>query len=169
METKQNQTTSGQPPVAAKSKKWAAWPVGIVISFLLFFGLIFGSMYFMLQEDVGLVSEDYYADEVAFQEHIDRNKNTHQMGKTPEFDIDRTLGLMTIGFQVDSLIQADPTGTILFFRPSNAGLDQEMAVAVDPSGRMLIPLSMLKRGYWRVRIEWSEGETAFYHEEEIIV
>ena len=150
-------------------KKREIWPIAIVTSFILFAGLIFGSMYFMIKQDVDLVTEDYYAQEVAFQDHINKEQNTHRDGKAPEFEVDRELGLMTIGFILDPSLDVDPEGKIHFFRPSDADLDQELAVNVDESGRMLIPLNMLHKGYWRIRIEWQEGEVEYFHEEEIVV
>lgn len=159
----------GVPKMKTTKKKMEIWPIAIIISFLLFGGLVFGSMYFMLNSKIDLVHEDYYAQEVAFQDHIDKRNQTHNEGKIPAFDIDRELRLMTIGFAYDPKVDQEPQGTIHFFRPSNKELDQELEVAVDRSGRMLIPLSMLQHGYWRVRIDWKEGETAYFHEEAIQV
>ncbi len=59
--------------------KWN-WGTGIVLTLGLFAGLMSFMVYSAMQQDFDLVSENYYAEELVFQEVIDQRTNTLKLG-----------------------------------------------------------------------------------------
>ena len=55
------------------------WGVKIVISFVFFIGLLFGLVYISMNQDISLVSENYYEQELAYEDQIQRIKNTNNL------------------------------------------------------------------------------------------
>ncbi len=67
--------------------KWN-WGTGIALTLTLFGGLMAFAVYSALQQDYDLVSEDYYAEELAFQEVIDQRTNALRLEDRAELKVD---------------------------------------------------------------------------------
>jgi len=114
----------------------------------------------MKQDDIHLVTENYYAEEIKYQEHIDKVSNANATeGKVMSFDaIDRTVQLE---------LPVGATGVLHLFRPSDARLDKKINVEIKSTGPKIFPLSGLEPGYWKMKMEWEANGMAFYEEKEI--
>lgn len=123
----------------------------------------------MLNAKVDLITEDYYAQELVFQEVVDRRKATASDNKVPLLDLDRDRNMLTIWFNWDTNQVDRPVGTITFLRPSDADLDTELSISVNTEGKQLVPLSAFQKGLWLVKVKWDEGSKKYLHEAEIVV
>jgi nitrogen fixation protein FixH len=148
-----------------KNKKFTFWPYAVVIGLVSFMGYI---VYFVIQamnQDVDLVSKDYYAQEIAYQDQIDRVRRTQALG-----DVMLTYKEegQTILLQVPATYSDKKlNGTVTLFRPSDDKLDQQLPLQLGRDLSQLIEVGKLEKGLWKVRVNFSDGEDAYYSEKTI--
>ena len=144
-----------------------SWPWGIVGFFVLFIAGIGTCIAIAVNHNEGLVSKDYYEQEIRYQQRIDAIKRTQEQGVIPLIAYDTASPAMTIRFAAAAAVQA-ATGTVTLYRASDASLDRSVAFAPDAAGAQNIP-GALARGAWRVKLEWWKDGQAFYIEQAVKV
>ena len=140
------------------------WPTGIVIAIISFMIFILSFVYKSIAIDKyqhELISEDYYGDELHYQEEINKLNNA----KTLETDIELTNSKegITIEFP-QNIDQNEIKGTITFLRLSNKKLDFSEEIELT-ANEQLIPSNKLVPGKWIVRIEWQNGDMEYLYKE----
>lgn len=141
------------------------WGHGITISFVLFMVYILSFVYQSFVNKVDLVAEDYYAQEIAYQDRIDDKANAKHL--TNEILVRRTTEGVEIAFPKDELIDAG-TGTLQFFRPSDEGLDIQVPLQLT-EGHQALPLQLFQRGRYRVNFSWKNNGEGRYITKEVIL
>lgn len=138
------------------------WGYGIALFFTVFVVFILTAVFTSTKENIHLVTEDYYAEELAYQKRIDQISNTNSLnGKV---DIKALENHFEIAFPGNT---EEISGEINFFRPSNSALDQSFAINLDTNGKQLIATNNLVKGYYRIKVTWSMQGRDFYKEEPI--
>ncbi|HET9593114.1 MAG TPA: FixH family protein [Solirubrobacterales bacterium] len=61
------------------------------------------------------------------------------------------------------------SGTIHFYRPSNAKLDFDVPVALDAAGFQRVPAGKLQGGLWKVRVDWTSSGQEFVHDQALVL
>ncbi len=136
------------------------WGHGIVIFSAAFMSMI---LYFVISSvsyDSELVSEDYYEQEIAYQDRIDKKRNASE----EKINISQNVAGLQIVFpsSVDK-------GIVRFFRPSNKELDFQKEIQLDSNFQQQISLDNTKPGLWRIKLDWQKGDKDFYYEESIVI
>jgi hypothetical protein len=110
-----------------------------------------------------LVSEDYYGDELHYQEEIDKINNASKL----EVDVTmvRTADGLTFRFPED-LEPENISGTISLQRPSNKSLDLKMPIELTESD-FLIPDQSLASGKYIVVVDWKHENSEYMFKDEI--
>lgn len=144
------------------------WPIAIIAAFVLFGGSVIAAVVKSFGEDVSLVSKDYYAKEIAYQDQINTEILTKQLQKEVKSEIDPSGEKMVFYFPLDTVNPKPIKGEILFFRPSSAGEDWSIPVDLDGKGMQEVSLAGKMKGMWRVQTRWSEGSLEFYTERQIM-
>lgn len=144
------------------------WGTAMVIAMVLFMVFILQFVYRTIAIDKyehQLVSEDYYKDELYYQQEIDKMNNASKLVQNVK--IDRAEGGMLIIFP-DDMDFSKIIGTISFQRPSNKNLDFEQNIALS-NNKLLISHNNLVEGKWKIKIDWKYNdeeyllkETTFY-------
>ena len=142
------------------------WGWGITIFVLIFVTFILSLVYRCSQQQVDLVSEKYYENEIKFQQHINREKNTNSL--TGNISLIESDSLITIQYP-EAAGQKKISGDIEFFKPDNAHKDLRLAVNADSGLRQQVKLNALSKGYWDVKINWSVDSMPYYFEKRILV
>ena len=57
------------------------WGTKITLSFIAFVGIIITMVVISMRQDISLVAKDYYVQEIAYQDQIDRIRNNHDLGE----------------------------------------------------------------------------------------
>ncbi|AEL28616.1 FixH family protein [Cyclobacterium marinum] len=137
------------------------WGNGILLLLLVFIGLMVTLVTICVrQDDIHLVTENYYAEEIKYQEHIDRVNNTQAIeGKVLQYDsVSKTLQFkLPIGAK----------GELHLFRPSDARMDKKIQVEIKDADFSILKLDDLEPGYWKVKMTWEAGGVAFFEEKKI--
>jgi len=135
------------------------WGTGIVIAIVLFMAFILSFVYKSLTQEYTheLVSEDYYKDELHYQQDIDKLNNALKLSKNIQLS-NSNKGII-IRFPEDIDYQKI-SGVISFQRYSNIKLDFEQDIVLK-NHTILIPDSKLISGKWIIKIDWKYEEDEF--------
>ena len=143
------------------------WGLGIVLAFIGFIGFI---LYFVIiastdeQADHNLVTDEYYQEELKYQEEIDALKNANNLNV--RFDFKQT----DEGLQIEipeTIRQQNTEGTVSFYRPSNKHLDFDLAISLS-NPHLLIPDNRLLGGRWDIKIRWKHLDKDYLVKESIV-
>ena len=137
------------------------WGKGITLT-LIVFGIIMISMVTICvkQDDLHLVTQNYYEEEIKYQDQIDKMINaSHLDHEVLVYDNQ----LKT----VDLHLPVGAKGMLHLFRPSDARLDQKISFDITDQAVNSVNVKDLKPGYWRVKLTWSENGVGYYKEEKI--
>lgn len=139
------------------------WGKGILLTIIAFVGFILTLVVISVrQDDIHLVTENYYEKEIKYQEHINR--------ETSAAGLDREV--LVYDSETKSMILDLPVGakgSLQLFRPSDARLDQDLLLNILEEGKTTVPLEKLKSGYWKVQLTWTENGVDFYQEKKITI
>ena len=118
------------------------------------------------QNDIHLVSKEYYKEEIAYQDQIDKLTNAQQLHGQMGFQYIGEKQVVEFFFP-KSL--SDATGEILFFRPSDAHKDVKVAVNMDDTGRQIVPVYSLDKGLWKVKVKWNAKNKDYFSEQVLVI
>lgn len=137
------------------------WGKGILVTIIAFVSFILVLVTISIrQDDIHLVTENYYEEEIKYQEHIQREKATSSLGR----DV-LVWNSQSKVIHLDLPIGAE--GSLHFFRPSDAQLDRKIPIKITELGGSEIPIDTLLPGYWRVQLTWTEHGVDYYQEKKI--
>jgi len=143
------------------------WGAKIVLAFILFAIVIFTMVYISMDQEINLISSDYYEQEVAYQSQINRIKNTKALAHAPVIDFDRSLGTIVIHFSPE-LSERMIKGEVYLFRPADAKMDIRSDLELDTNHQQVISLDGREKGLWKVKLSWKDRNIEYYDEKVII-
>ena len=150
---------------ALKNKNFTLWPYMIVICMVSFMGYIAHFVYQAMNQDVDLVSKDYYAQEIKYQDQIERVRRTQALG---DVMLNYKAGDEAILLQMPSTYQdMNLSGTITLFRPSDDKLDKQLPLQLGRDQSQLLEVADLESGLWKVRVSFSANNEDYYTEKTI--
>ena len=126
-------------------------------------------MYFVVTMNVDakydhdLVSEDYYADELQYQNDINKLENTQTLNTNISYE--KTTEGLVIKFP-ETFDYKKITGKLFLYRPSNKQLDFDTAISLSNSN-LLIPDKRLVDGRWNIKIDWQYKGKSYLFKESI--
>jgi len=144
-----------------------SWGYRIVILYVAFVGGMLYLVYRCTQEDVELVSTDYYEQELKYQDKINQEQNSHNDHANLHINYQSEKQEIEIKFP-EHLSNEKMKGDITMFRPDNSKLDYKIPVLVQ-NGKQIIPTEKLMRGLWRIKTSWTAGATPYFQEEKIFI
>jgi nitrogen fixation protein FixH len=136
------------------------WGTGIVLAFIGFIGFI---LYFVILASTGdnadhnLVTDDYYQEELAYQNEIDAEANAKKYSS--QFSFEKTAEGLLIA--IPEIVQLQNSkGKVSLYRPSNKHLDFDLDISLSNS-HLLIPDNRLLDGRWDIKIRWAKDQENF--------
>ncbi len=136
------------------------WGTGLALALGAFAIFILSFVYKTFTNDKydhHLVSEEYYKDEVNYQQEIDAVANAKRLNEPIQLEnIEK--GIL-ITFPSD-LATKQINGTIAFQRASNIKLDFDFPIDLSKN-TLLIPADKLVEGLYSVKINWTVDTTAY--------
>lgn len=144
------------------------WPIGIAIIYIFFVLLLVAFIVFSRFQRVDLVTEDYYDQEIKYQQQINRIERAQSLSEPLNWIYDKKETLLTVQFPSE----IDPVkvrGNILFFRPSDAKQDKLVALNLSSDGTQIISTANLTSGYWKIKFFWQIENDEYYKEGILVV
>ncbi len=146
--------------------KWFNWGVGIALFYGLFMVAMVAVVLRTTQFDHALVSEKYYADDLRYQEHYDKLLNTRGLKAKPEIEFNDDRSGIRLAFPPEL---GEVEGEVTFFRPSNQSSDFQVPLTLGENRLLFIPTQDLDPGLWKVQLDWSADDKAYYLEKVIVL
>lgn len=140
------------------------WGTGIALFYGLFVVILVGAVIKSTQYDNSLVSDHYYADDLAYQEHYVKLVNSKSLLE----DVKVVRGKEAVTFTFPAEVGA-VQGEITFFCPSDSKRDFTISVQPNADKQQVIPTQDLKAGLWKVKVDWQSNGKTYYKEETIIL
>jgi len=144
--------------------KFNPWPYGIILSFVLLFCGLAVVVVIVATHREHLVSENYYEQELKFQDRIDAAALAQKSGASVRLDAATGKILATVPL---AQLNQKFTGKISFYRPNAPELDREAAFAPGADGTQTFDTAGLAAGAWHVRVSWNAGGQDYFLEEKI--
>ncbi len=142
-----------------------SWGKGIVIVFILFVGGIGVMVYKSMSKNVDLVASNYYENELKYQEQINKINNSNSLKEQLKVEI--TEGGLYLQFPKETT--QDLSGEIVFYRPSDEKGDFKIPVRPEGDGKQFVSTVSLKKGMWKVQINWKSGGKDYFNEEKVMI
>ena len=143
-----------------------SWGTRIAILYISFIGLVVFMVVMSVRQKIDLVSDDYYNQELAFQDKLNKMKNAETLTTTITHKI--TSSDIELQFQPE-FKNKKLTGEILFFRPSDSSKDFKTEVTVNENAQQKIQLNHLSKGMYKMQITWKDETTPYFAEETIVI
>ena len=113
-----------------------------------------------------LVTDDYYAREIQFQEQINKTKNALIL-KT-ELDWRSNGGNWELGLKGEFAPEL-VKGVLTVYRPSDSSLDFDVPIKLDSNGTQLISGEKFKKGKYQIQVRWNASDLDCYLEKNIFI
>lgn len=137
------------------------WGNGIILVFVAFVAVMATMVTIcMKQDDLHLVTDNYYEEEIKYQEHIDKVGNSLDAAKNA-LSFNPQSKVLTLNLPVGA------QGELHLFRPSDARMDRKIAVNIENETANTVNLKSLQSGYWKVKLNWEEKGQGFFEEKKI--
>jgi hypothetical protein len=144
------------------------WGVGVTVLYTAFASATLGFVIFAVANPAALVSTDYYREATRHDRRIEATAN----GRAAAADLVMTAddaGTPVALLRLTPAHHGRATGTITWYRPSDASFDRTVPLAIDAQGVQQLPLRDLAAGHWRVKVEWELDGRPFYFERAVMV
>ena len=144
------------------------WGTGIVIAFVAFISFI---LFFVInmstnkKYDHDLVTEDYYAQELEYQNDINKENNAKNLNTNISYK--KTEKGLFILFP-ETMTLSKITGKVILYRPSNKQFDFEIALTSLSNHKLLIPDNRLLSGRWNIKVDWEYKDESYMYKKEIM-
>lgn len=142
------------------------WGHKIAIVYSLFAAFMVGMLVLSTTYDHELVTEDYYAKELAFQGKIDAGTNLNQADFNVE--VKRVGGDLRLIF--DRLPEGSQVkGIVKFYKPDNEKMDETHPIVLDSNSSEMKISSEGKSGRYKVQVSFELDGQRFYKEQELML
>lgn len=132
----------------------------IVVAFILFAVFIGTLVTVCVKQEVNLVSKDYYKEELAYQDQIERISNANHLANKPR--ISKVDGKLQVTFSDELKIQK---GELKIFCPSNPKMDKDYNISATDGNTQLFEVASLQPGMYKAKLLWTmEGKEYFVEE-----
>ncbi|MBK9477880.1 MAG: FixH family protein [Bacteroidetes bacterium] len=142
------------------------WGKKIAILYIGFICMIGLLVYKSSAERVDLVSPDYYAQELKFQDKINQMNNMNLISGKLEYQAKNNI--ITINYP-KSWQEFPATGEIKFYRPSNSKLDFSTSLKIDSTGVQQIQNAQFERGIYTMQIGFTQQGKKYYMEQQVFM
>ena len=142
------------------------WGVGITLVYAAFATGTLGFVMFAMQQQVDLVSADYYSQSLAHDARMAATARAAALGDAFSITVEPGAEHLAIAWPQGMRVEAV---RIMLYRASDARADRSIVVSADPRGRQVVPLGDVERGAWIVRVDWMAGSESFFAERRIML
>ena len=141
------------------------WGHGIILTLIFFAGFMAYFYIHMTHEIVDLVGKTYYQEGQNFQEKINERNGALKLGsEKPVYEFSEDFQAIRISYP--SITQKI---SLIFYRPSDSKLDQQINLSKLSSNFQIVKTSFLSKGPWKLSIHWVQNNQKYQEEHRIDV
>ena len=142
------------------------WGKSIVLAFVLFAGLVITMVTISMKQDVNLVAHNYYEEELAYEDQMNRIRNFENLSIKPTISRINQEIILEFPAQVASEML---NGEIHFFRPSDGNIDKKIKIELNDEFRQSFPITAFSTGMWKTKLKWKSESQEFFFEQKIVL
>jgi hypothetical protein len=142
------------------------WGLSIIFSFIIFASGIILLVTISLSRDVELVNNNYYEQEIKYQERIDILKNSGDIRSKVE--LKQTENEIIINFSKYEDYK-NLKGEINFYRASDSKKDFQIELKPDENGVQKVSVRDIIKGSWKVRFSVTSEDNKYFFEKELFI
>ncbi len=141
------------------------WGKKITFVYLGFVALIITMVVISMRQKVDLVSKDYYAKELAYQNDINKMANANKLqSKLKCTVINNTIEVVFPEEHSDKAILA----TAFIYKPSDNAADRQVEISTN-DGRYVISTQDFLKGMYKVKVDWTIEGTEYQAESVVVL
>ncbi len=137
------------------------WGTGIAVFYSVFVLALLYQVFKSTTYDHSLVSEHYYADDLAYQQHYDKLANAMKLEEDLKVWNKIQQSVVELHFPEEF---AEVSGEAYFFCPSDKKSDFRVPVQLQDGHVQRISTEGLRSGLWKVKVDWEAEGKAYYKE-----
>ena len=141
------------------------WGYRIVLAFVLFMTFIVSMVVYISSKGADLVAEDYYTQEVNYQDIIDAKSNSLVIKDQLKIIQDGEKIVLLFPEEVNQNVE----GTVHFYHPQKQDKDVVQALQLNEQKNQSISKSILTKGNYTIKLFWSDGIQNYYVEKSCYV
>ena len=142
------------------------WGHKIIIVFVLFAAGILTLVIKSINTKVDMVTNDYYAEELKYQQVIDGREQAALLSAPVK--IGQTNSKIVVTFPPE--MQGHRlTGQVLFYRASDSRQDVTVPLHTDLDGLVMISKQHFQKGSYQVKLQWEAAGKKYFQEDNISV
>ncbi len=142
------------------------WGHGIALFYIIFASVLIFFVVKSTQYDHSLVVENYYEEDLKYQQHYEKLANSKDLEIDVKINHDPQSESINIQFPKE---KGTVAGTIHFYRPSDKSKDLIVKIKLDQNFEQSLPVSKLSPGLWQLKVDWQAGGMPFYKEETLVL
>jgi hypothetical protein len=134
--------------------------LGCFILFILFLIFIFP----MGKQNAEMISNNYYEEELKYQDVIDAKNNAAKLEKTPIY---KTSGEGLLVTFPETIKVDENTVSFVLFRTEDSNLDVKKEVTLQHN-LFLIPAKVISKGSYTLKLKWTENKKPYQVDYDIL-
>lgn len=142
--------------------KWN-WGTKIFLAYGAFVVFMLFMVYMCTRQHYDLVTPDYYAKELKYQEVINASGNANALAEAVK--VVQTAEVVEV--VLPKMDVALEEGKVVFYRPDNASLDFTEVVSTE--GRLVVGKSRFRSGMYKAKSSWKAGGKTYYNEQSLFI
>jgi hypothetical protein len=142
------------------------WGTGIALVYSVFALSIILLVVYSFSKKIDLVTPDYYAKELKYQQQIDKINAAKNLPEAASWNV--TPASIDVSFPAE-FDATQISGEVTLFKPSNDLSDKTFKIIVNSKNIQSIPTSGLEKGMYKMKVDWKHGSNAYYQEAVIVL
>lgn len=140
-----------------------SWGKILLVAYVTFVGVMLFMVVKSFQQDYDLVTPDYYAAELKFQDQIDASKNAAIYKDS--IVIEPTDA--AVNLQFPTAFRTSTSGQVYFYKASDSDRDVIQPLELDGSGKQQFNRTTFDKGFYTIKISWTKDNVQYYTEKEL--
>ncbi len=138
------------------------WGFGIFTFYTVFVLFILFLVFKSSQERVDLVTEDYYQQELEYQNIIDQKNNANRLDPGLIYVVNKMGINLSFPIQHEEIL-----GKIQIYRPSNKKFDRLFNIELSDHNQMKIVMDNSPQGLYKMMVKWRHDSIDYYVEKDV--
>lgn len=139
------------------------WGRSMLLVYIGFVAIIVFMVVKSFSHDVDLVTDDYYAEELRFQDRIDAEKNALPLKDSIEIAVQGS----AVVLQFPAGMSAMQSGEAYFYRASDSDRDIRLPMSPNDSGIVRFDKEAFTKGFYTVKLSWTSDGKPYFVERNI--
>ncbi len=141
--------------------KWN-WGTKLILVFSFFALAMILLVVMSMRQKVQMVAEDYYKDELRYQQVIDATALANTLSAKVEITKQHDKIMLQFPHEMNGAVL---NGRLLFYCAAESAKDQTIKLETDILGKQLIAADKFRPGNYIVKIEWKYKDKQYYTEQ----